>query len=125
MKNGGPAPESFTDALFEATKAVTAVLSCEAFPPIDLSTLGRTVVRGAAGEVVVEVIDTVEDHAKQLQVRACVCDSGTPLLTPSSTAAAAAAPAQTIFDFPAIRALVARPDFRLVYDGLSGGEGGG
>lgn len=78
VRNGGPAPESFTDALFEATKRISTVLTCAAFPDVDLATIGRTVVRasgaGAAGskacaEVVVEVIDVVEDHAKLLQVR--------------------------------------------------------
>jgi len=96
VSNGGPAPEALTDAMFARTKALSKFRWCPAFPEVDLSTLGAHAVPvGAAGaRMVVEVIDPVEDYAALLG---------------------------KVFDMPALRAFVARPDFTIGYDGLSGG----
>ena len=51
VRNGGPAPESITDAIFHETKKISKIYSCESFPEIDLDTVGRIVVaKGSAGE---------------------------------------------------------------------------
>ena len=92
VSNGGPAPESLTDAMYAATRAVHRIRSCEGLPATDLSALGRH----DYGGFVVEVIDPVEDYAALLA---------------------------TIFDFPALRGLIARPDFSVHYDALSGVAG--
>lgn len=103
VKNGGPAPEGLTDAIYDATKRISRIKMCTALPDVDLGVVGTTTfVRGAASDpgvadsFTVQVIDSVEDYAA--------------LLT-------------TLFDFPALKAFIARPDFSLLYDALSGVAG--
>ena len=68
---------------------------CAALPDFDLETVGRTVVVGAGGaSFEVEVIDNTADYVRLLG---------------------------TIFDWAALRALIARPDFSFVYDAMHGG----
>jgi phosphoglucomutase len=95
VSNGGPAPESVTDAIFTNTGKITRILSCVSIPDIDLSKIGITTIHGDDGkEFIVEVIDSVEDYAKLI----------------SNT-----------FNIPSLQKLVARSDFSIAYDGLSGG----
>jgi len=117
VKNGGPAPESFTDALFEATKAVTAVLSCEAFPHRpEHAGAHRGAGRGGGGRRGGHRHGGGPREAAA-GARLRVCGSGTPAppllrLRRRSLTSPPSAPSS------------ARPSSRLVYDGLSGGEGG-
>ncbi len=92
-ENGGPAPEGLTDAIFSRTKSLTRILWCPSLPDIDLDKLGVTALPGGFS---VEVVDPVADYAAALQ---------------------------RIFDFDALRALVARPDFSMAYDGMCGVAG--
>ncbi|MDD2868717.1 alpha-D-glucose phosphate-specific phosphoglucomutase [Neomegalonema sp.] len=55
MANGGPAPESVTDAIFARTKSLAEYLILDA-PDVDLARLGES----RLGEMVVEVVDPVE-----------------------------------------------------------------
>lgn len=55
--NGGPAPETLTDLLFEATKTISRYMIAE-FDDVDLSTVGRT----RHGDMQVEVVDPVKDY---------------------------------------------------------------
>ena len=71
--NGGPAPESVTDAIFNATKKVTQIKFCPNIPTIDLTKIGITTIKkstsssnGVCDTFTVEVIDAVEDYAKLL-----------------------------------------------------------
>jgi len=107
-KNGGPASEAVTDAIFACTKSLRRVRICAALPDVDLATLGSTSwTRDAAPSATadaqalppsftVEIIDPVADYADVLARQ---------------------------FDFAALRALCARPDFRVQYDGMSGVAG--
>ncbi len=62
IANGGPAPESLTDAVFAASKRIARYLTLET-PDLDLSTLGpRTL-----GEMAVEVVDPVADYAALME----------------------------------------------------------
>lgn len=72
--NGGPAPESLTNAIFEESLKICEYQICEALD-WDLSLVGTTQV----GEAVIEVIDPVADYAELMgqlfdfdQLRACV-----------------------------------------------------
>lgn len=99
--NGGPAPERLTEAIFKLTTSISAIKLCPAFPYINLATIGTTTVGAGAGggagkAVVVEVFDPTEDHLAVL--KGC-------------------------FDFAAIKRLVSRPDFSLVYDSMCGVNG--
>lgn len=97
-ENGGPAPEKLTDAIYEITRTIKNVKICDSFPDIDVSAVGSTVVKSTDGSqsVVVDVISSTEHHVALLK---------------------------TIFDFAALRALVQRPDFSLVYDCMHGVQG--
>ena len=55
--NGGPAPESLTDAIYEITKTITTIKICVEFPLVDTCTRGCLVVASNCGtrEVAVEV----------------------------------------------------------------------
>ena len=57
--NGGPAPESVTSKIFEATKAISTYQIMEA-QDVDLSALGTH----SLGRMEIEVVDPVEDYAQ-------------------------------------------------------------
>lgn len=58
VANGGPAPESVTARMFEATKTISEYQILEA-QDVDLSVIGETML----GDMVVEVVDPVADYA--------------------------------------------------------------
>ena len=55
--NGGPAPESITEAMFEQTQSISAYNTSD-MPDLDLSTLGT----GTLGDMDFDVIDPVADY---------------------------------------------------------------
>jgi len=97
-ENGGPAPESLTNMMFEKTTLIKSFRICEDFPSIDISTPSTKTVTSTDGttEVNIEVISSVDNHVTLLK---------------------------TIFDFPAIKALLDRDDFSMVYDSMHGVNG--
>lgn len=97
-ENGGPAPEKLTNTIYANTTTIKEYKMCTDFPSIDITTVGSKTVQSADGssEVTVEVIGTTDDHVKLLK---------------------------TIFDFDAIKALLDRPDFSMIYDSMHGVNG--
>ena len=85
IANGGPAPESVTEAIYARTLTIDRWLTVEA-DDVDLDTLGDTTVGG----LVVSVIDPVTDYADLME---------------------------TLFDFAAIRAVVAE-GFTATFDAM-------
>jgi phosphoglucomutase len=85
MPNGGPAPESVTEAMFKRTTEITDYKIIEA-QDVDLATLGRQ----QLGAMIVDVVDPVADYADLME---------------------------SLFDFPAIRAMFAG-GFRLRMDSM-------
>ncbi|PRT55497.1 Phosphoglucomutase [Wickerhamiella sorbophila] len=61
LANGGPAPESVTDKIFEVTKTLSSY-SREQLSEIDLSTVGTR----TYGSLEVEIIDSVKDYVELL-----------------------------------------------------------
>lgn len=92
--NGGPAPEKLTSAIYEHSLAITTLRTVPSLPPVDLSAVATHERLG--GAFTVEVIDPFEDYVAYMR---------------------------SIFDFDAIRTLVARPDFTLHLDALHGASG--
>jgi len=97
-ENGGSAPDHLTDTMYSHTKTMKTYKICKDFPTVDISAPGITTVVGAdaSAEVNVEVISSVENHVTLLK---------------------------SIFDFGAIRALLDRDDFTMVYDTMHGVNG--
>jgi phosphoglucomutase len=62
IANGGPAPESVTDAIYRATGAITEY-HLFASPDVDLSRPGET----ALGGMIVEIVDPVSDYAALME----------------------------------------------------------
>ncbi|GAA5938599.1 hypothetical protein JCM3775_002169 [Rhodotorula graminis] len=62
MDNGGPAPESVTDAIYESSKTITEYKLVD-LPAVDLSKLGET----KAGPLSIEVIDAVKPYVAFLK----------------------------------------------------------
>jgi phosphoglucomutase len=62
MAHGGPAPESFTEAVFKRASTITEYKTVDT-PDIDLSRIGPTKV----GDMSVEVIDPVADYAELME----------------------------------------------------------
>ncbi|MCF8177881.1 MAG: alpha-D-glucose phosphate-specific phosphoglucomutase [Sulfuritalea sp.] len=83
--NGGPAPEGITDAIFARSRALTSYRCIDA-PDLDLDRIGTQ----SLGDMTVEVIDPVADHAELME---------------------------SLFDFAAIRTLIAS-GFRLCFDAM-------
>lgn len=97
-ENGGPAPEKVTDLIYGNTLTISSYKICSDIPAIDLSKTGSTTVVSDDGsmQVDIEVIDSTESHVNLLK---------------------------TVFDFPAIKALLDREDFSMVYDTMHGVNG--
>lgn len=85
MPNGGPAPESVTEAIYQATRGIRAYSLFDG-PDLDLNRLGTVTLGGME----VQVVDPVADYADLME---------------------------TLFDFPAIRALFAG-GFRMRFDAM-------
>jgi phosphoglucomutase len=62
IANGGPAPETVTEAVFERTRSIESYSIVEA-PDVDLDRLGETAIDGMA----VEVVDPVTDYAELME----------------------------------------------------------
>ncbi|SBW00219.1 Phosphoglucomutase [uncultured Alphaproteobacteria bacterium] len=62
IANGGPAPESLTEAVFAASKKIARYLTLDA-PDCDLSALGTL----RLGETTIEVVDPVADYAALME----------------------------------------------------------
>lgn len=86
QSNGGPANETFTEAVYQRSMKIETYRLVEA-DDIDLGLLGDTHI----GDMVVSVIDPVADYADLLE---------------------------SLFDFGRIRALLARPEFRMRFDAM-------
>jgi len=87
--NGGPALEDLTDRIFAVSKTITRVLSTPSLPPsIDISTIGS---QTFPGPFLLTVVSPTHDYFTVLQ---------------------------TCFDFPLIRQLLSRQDFRIRFDAM-------
>ncbi len=87
IDNGGPAPEKVTEAIFERSCTIESYKIVEA-APIDLDCLGQS----QLGNMVVEIIDSVADHASLLE---------------------------SLFDFDQINTLLSSGGFRICFDALA------
>jgi phosphoglucomutase len=89
--NGGPAPEKITDEVFAKSKVITQYKIADV-PVVDIDTIGKTEIPGVnTGETfTVEIIDAVQDYADLMQ---------------------------SLFDFPAIRQLLAS-GFEMKFDAM-------
>ncbi|MCU7875142.1 MAG: alpha-D-glucose phosphate-specific phosphoglucomutase [Candidatus Thiodiazotropha sp. (ex Lucinoma borealis)] len=56
--NGGPAPESVTEAIFQRTTSITQYDTVES-QPIDIDTLGES----TSGNTTIQIVDSVKDYA--------------------------------------------------------------
>ncbi|KKY26719.1 putative phosphoglucomutase [Phaeomoniella chlamydospora] len=92
LENGGPAPESVTNKIFEKSKTLTSYKIAD-IPDVDLSTIGTK----TYGPIEVDIIDSTADYVAMLK---------------------------SIFNFDLIREfLKSQPDFKVLFDGLSGVTG--
>jgi phosphoglucomutase len=92
LSNGGPAPESVTNKIYEASKTLTSYKIAD-IPDVDIRTLGTR----TYGNLEVEVVDSTADYVEMLK---------------------------DIFDFDLIKKFFAsHPDFKVLFDGLSGVTG--
>jgi len=97
-QNGGPAPEYLMESTYANTTTIKSYKICSDFPTIDITKVGSTCVAAEDGSssVVVEVIPSTQSHVALLK---------------------------TIFDFGAIKTLLDREDFTMVYDSMHGVNG--
>jgi phosphoglucomutase len=93
--NGGPAPEEVTDRIFKHTTTIESYRSAH-LPEIDISSLGVQTFDVEGRTFTVEVIDSTADYVAMMQ---------------------------RLFDFPALRTFLGRPDFKMVYDCMHGVAG--
>jgi len=92
MSNGGPAPESVTDAIYKQSLGLSSYKSCE-LPTVDLASEGDTTFNTEHGPFTVRVISPSEDYVAVL--RHC-------------------------FDEQALRSLLGHPDFSMTLDAMHG-----
>jgi phosphoglucomutase len=86
ISNGGPAPEKVTEAIFSRSKTIDRYLILSALD-VNLDSLGET----QLGEMVVEVIDSVEDYQALME---------------------------SLFDFDRIHSLLTNGSFRMCMDAM-------
>ncbi|KAK7745416.1 Phosphoglucomutase-2 [Cytospora paraplurivora] len=92
LANGGPAPESVTNKIYEVSKTLDHYKIAD-IPDVDISTIGTK----TYGPLEVEIIDSTADYVEALK---------------------------DIFDFPLIKKFFQEhPDFKVLFDGLSGVTG--
>lgn len=91
--NGGPAPEKLTNLIYDETLKIDTLSVCESFPDVDLTKNG---VQYTSESFEVEVISSTDDYVQLLR---------------------------TIFDFDALKSLIARKDFSFVIDAMHGVAG--
>lgn len=92
LANGGPAPESVTNKIFEKSKTLTSYKIAD-IPEVDINKIGSK----KYGDLEVEIIDSVKDYVIMLK---------------------------EIFDFDLIRSFFkSQPDFKVLFDALSGVTG--
>lgn len=93
LGNGGPAPESVTNKMFDISKNLKSYKIAD-IPEVDLSTIGTTTTFG--GNLTIEIIDPTEDYVKLIK---------------------------EIFDFDLIKSFLAKSSelgFQLLFDALNG-----
>jgi len=97
-ENGGPAPEKLTNAIYANTTEIKEYKICSDFPSVDISQVGCGTYKSDDGssEVTVEVFDSTVIHVSLLK---------------------------SVFDFDAIKVLLERSDFSMVYDSMHGVNG--
>ncbi|KAH8551706.1 hypothetical protein BGW37DRAFT_425051 [Umbelopsis sp. PMI_123] len=62
VSNGGPAPESVTNKIYEITKTIKELHIAD-IPKVDFSTIGSTIV----GSMTIDVIDSTEDYVQLMK----------------------------------------------------------
>lgn len=90
--NGGPAPEGITDKIFKLTKEIKQFKTVPDLS-ISIDKVGTQEVVIGTDKMIVEIIDSVDDYLELLK---------------------------SIFDFPKIKSLLAKPDFKIRVDSLNG-----
>lgn len=94
--NGGPAPESVTDAVYEHSKSITEFKSVASLPDIDLAVIAETQYSIGESNFCVQVIDNTDAYTALMK---------------------------SLFDFEQIRSLLQRSDFSILFDGMHGVAG--
>ncbi|KAM0986691.1 hypothetical protein ACFX15_010572 [Malus domestica] len=95
MGNGGPAPESITDKIYENTTKIKEYFTVD-LPDVDITKVGVTTFSVEGGTFDVDVFDSASDYVKLMK---------------------------SIFDFESIRNLLSSPKFSFCYDALHGVAG--
>ncbi|KAM2635494.1 hypothetical protein EV1_020261 [Malus domestica] len=95
MGNGGPAPESITDKIYENTTKIKEYFTVD-LPDVDITKVGVTTFSVDGGTFDVDVFDSASDYVKLMM---------------------------SIFDFESIRKLLSSPKFSFCYDALHGVAG--
>ena len=94
--NGGPALETLTDAIYNHSKSIAEFKVVSTIPDVDLGAIGSTSFQVDGKEFKVTVVDNTEAYTALMK---------------------------SLFDFDAIRGLLARPDFSMRFDGMHGVSG--
>jgi len=95
-ENGGPAPEKVTDKIFKETTTLSEYTICDTLPDVELGVPGSYNLGTEEVPFLVEVFPNTEDHVGLLR---------------------------QVFDFGAIKSLIARKDFSFCYDSMNGVQG--
>lgn len=94
--NGGPAPEAITEAIYAASKTITNFKTVPTLPDVDLAAIKSTGFTVNGSDFKVSVIDNTDDYTSYMR---------------------------ELFDFGQIKALLARGDFSMLFDGMHGVSG--
>ena len=92
-KNGGPSLEDVTEEIFNQSKKITQYTMIEGYTKVDTDTIGETTIKVGESSHVVSVVSNSDQYVELMK---------------------------KLFDFDKIKALLARPDFSMCFDGMHG-----
>jgi len=98
-KNGGPSLEDVTEEIYNQSKIITQYTMLEGYTNVDTNTIGEyklPEIEGSDAEHIVSVVSNNEQYVELMQ---------------------------KLFNFDQIKALLARPDFNMCFDGMHGVAG--
>jgi len=98
-KNGGPSLEAVTELIYEKTKVISKYTLLEGYSNVDTSTIGEYKLPKVEGSDLEHVVSVVDNSAQYVELM------------------------KTLFDFDQIKTLIARSDFRMIFDGMHGVAG--
>lgn len=136
INNGGPAPDALTNEIYSVSKTLTSFKICDHMPDIDISKVGEVTISPTEVKCRYTSLDVHGNPTVNNSVTSLLSRQQQAAANPAEIKADPVVTVQivsstdtymglmrSVFDFPSIKRLVQRPDFRMAYDCMYGVQG--